>query len=470
MKVLFVEDEPELHDQVRADLEPHGISVTTAENAAQAVEQIGTGGYDLFLCDLRIPASLDAPLPHQGHGLRVFDHMRVEAPGVPIIIFTGYGDKMDLRDRLSDAPSYSLYGDGLSNLAVERTKDEYMEVIEMIRGHAEKLNRLAGDIELSGVMPGLLGELDVRLVRIHARTHGAVTIRVDPLNGGRSDARVLRLHARSGDGSVTSRVVAKLNTLAAVEDELKRYVQFVPILGAGDYTNHTETLQAGAQDRGALFYALADDYDLSLFELLAKDDSSASHVVRELRSSLGPWHDNQTIVTKSVGDVRRFFVPDRSLDKLPALVDWRTTVLEAVQVYARQAPVHGDLHGGNILVDPHGRPILIDFGRVALATNAVDPVTLELSVVLHADTPVELGHWPTMSQAENWADLPDYLEGCPIAEFISTCREWTTDVSGSAREFNACVFAYSLRQLRYSGGRRELAAAFSRGAAGRLRS
>jgi CheY-like chemotaxis protein len=470
VKVLFVEDEPELHGRVRADLEPSGIFVTTAENAAQAVQLIDAGGFDLFLCDLRIPASLEASLPHKEHGLRVFDHMRVASPGVPIIIFTGYGDKMDLRDRLSEAPRQNLYGDGPSSLVIERTKDEYNEVIEIIRGHRAKLDRLAGDIEVSGAAPAVMEELDTRLVRIHSRSHGAVTIRVDLLGGGRSGACVLRLHAKSGDGLVTSRVVAKLNTLEEVEDELKRYEQFVAILGAGDYTNHTETLCAGAQDRGALFYGLADGYDSSLFDLLESNDPRTPNVVRDLRSSLQPWHGNQTVAPQTVGDIRRLFVSDASLAELPALVDWRNPALETIQVYTHRAPAHGDLHGGNILVDASARPMLIDFGRVGLATNAVDPVTLEFSVVLHPDRPVDFGDWPTVSQAENSMDLPAYLDGCPIPEFISACREWTTDVSGGAREINACVFAYSLRQLRYPGEHHLLAAAFSRGAAARLQS
>jgi CheY-like chemotaxis protein len=284
MRVLFVEDEPELHEGVKRELEVHGISVTIAENAQQAMDLVDSGGFDLFLCDLKIPASLAAPAPNKQHGIMVYDHMRVAAAGVPIIIFTGYGELADLGDRLSEAQPQDLFGDGARKLVISRKKDESREVIAQIVAQHEALCRLEADIELSGPSArAALGDLDQRLVRVHARSHDAVIASMDLMAGGRSGACVLKLETSGADGALTSRVVAKLNALSEVEDELKRYRRYVPLLGAGAYTNHLETLRAGAQDRAALFFALAHGYDGSLFKLLRANDSSAAKTVRELK-------------------------------------------------------------------------------------------------------------------------------------------------------------------------------------------
>jgi CheY-like chemotaxis protein len=471
VKILFVEDEPELHRQVRDELEAHDIEILTAENAAEALALVDEGGFDLFLCDLRIPASPDAPIPHKQHGLSVYDRMRVSAPGVPTIIFTAYGEMQDLRDRLSEAPSENLYGDGTCALVVERKKDELKEVIEFICAQAQKLKALKAEIELSGhAARAAMSDLDARLISIHARAHGGVTAHMALLAGGRSGASVLRLETKTSYGTLTSRVVGKLNSLEEVEDELRRYSQHVPMLGAGCYTNHVETLRAGAQHRAALFYALAEGYDESLFDILGKDDSAAAAVVGELQNNLRPWQDHPHAMTTTVAGVRRLFVPDSKLGELPDWVDWRDAKLEALIVYVNEAPVHGDLHGGNVLVDAEGRPMLIDFGRVGTAMNAVDSVTLELSAVLHPDAKLSRGDWPAVTQAEHWNDLEAYLDGCPFAGFVSRCRDWTMAVRRGDREVDAVVFAYALRQLRYGVAGEELATAYSRGAAARLSS
>jgi CheY-like chemotaxis protein len=471
MKLLLVEDALELHVQLKSDLEPIGISVTTAENAEQAVALVDGGGFDLYLCDLNIPASSDAPVPHKQHGLRVFDHMRLKAPGVPVIIFTAYGDLADLRDRLSEAPSENLYGDGPRNLVIERTKDEIRQVIEIIVEQSALLTGLTNDIELSGtVARAAMGDLDQRLIRIHARLHDAVTARMDLLKGGRSAARVLRVRTNSLDGSLASRAVAKLNTLPEVEDELKRYERHVPMLGAGAYANHVGTLRAGAQHRAALLYGLADGYDESLFDLVRTDVSAAVRVLGTLRTNLEPWHRQPTPAAQTVGDVRRLLVPDARLGSLPDTVDLPDVELESGVVYVNLASSHGDLHGGNVLVNGDGLPMLIDFGRVGTATNAIDPITLELSIVFHPDAKIELGGWPTTAQAENWTDLSAYVEGCPIAAYITACRNWANSVNRGDRELDAIVYGYALRQLRFAETPHELAAAYASGAASRLRS
>lgn len=304
---------------------------------------------------------------------------------------------------------------------------------------------------------------------MHARRYGGTAAKVRLLTGGKSDARTLKIETEHPDGTPASRVVAKLHDLNAIEDEERRYELYVAsLLDAGTYTNRLETRRAGAQHRGGLFYSVAGRYDASLFDVLRRSPTDAAAIVAEIRSSLTPWHGDPVVEQQRIGDVRRLLVSDARLADLRAEPDCLSEELEALETHVRSAPAHGDLHGENILVAPDNRSILIDFGRVGPAVNAVDPVTLELSAVLHPDAALDLSDWPTREQAEGWQDRSFYLEGCPVAEFIEACRDWSDAVSRGDRETDAVVYGYALRQLLFDDVDLELAAAYSRGAASRL--
>jgi CheY-like chemotaxis protein len=470
MRLLFIEDEPELHASLRAEVGGFGVEVETAMHAEEALEKIGAGGYDLIVCDLRIPASAEAPEPHKEHGIKVYDRLRVDVPGVPIIIFSAFGDLADLGDRLSEAQPQDLYGDGAVKMVVERTKSQLREVVALIREQQEALDRLTREVEISGAdARAAMSELDERLLRIHAHKHGGAAAKVRMLTGGKSGALTLAVEVERLDGSPASRVVAKLNDLEEIEEEELRYETHVaPLLQAATYTNRLETLRAGARDRGGLFYSLAHRYDASLFDVLRASADDAARIVTEVQGNLAPWHSDPRAEPRALGDLRRLLVRDDRIRELRHSPDWLTEVLEQTEVVVREAPVHGDLHGGNILVTQDRRAILIDFGRVGIAFNAVDPVTLELSAILHPDSCLDLAGWPTHEQAERWNERAFFLEGCPIASFISACRDWSDAASRGDRETDAAVYGFALRQLLFDDVDTSLAAALSRGAARRL--
>ena len=172
MRLLFIEDEPELHEAVRSEVEPFGVVVDTAINAEEGLSKVDAGGYDLILCDLKIPASAEAPEPHKKHGIRVYDRIRVVAPGVPIIIFSAFGELADLGDRLSEAQPQDLFGRGPDKVALSRTKSQLVEVVALVRCHQESMDALAREIEVSGSEARAeMSDLDVRLLSIHARRH-----------------------------------------------------------------------------------------------------------------------------------------------------------------------------------------------------------------------------------------------------------------------------------------------------------
>jgi Ser/Thr protein kinase RdoA (MazF antagonist) len=129
-----------------------------------------------------------------------------------------------------------------------------------------------------------------------------------------------------------------------------------------------------------------------------------------------------------VRDVRRLFLID---EKTPPLVEkfslrWVDT-FEQRRLQTRWSCVHGNLHGGNILVNGDGVPVLIDYGDVKEGPAAIDPITLELSVLFHPDRPKNVT-WPSAEQARAWADIPAYTQQRPFAEFIKACRAWSERV------------------------------------------
>ena len=470
MKLLFVEDEPELHASLRAEVAGLGVDVDVASHAEEALASIRDRGYDLVVCDLKIPASAEAPEAHKEHGISVYDQVRLCLPGVPVIIFSAFGNLADLGDRLSEAQPQDLYGDGPVKMVVERTKAQLREVVELIGVQANVLTRLSAEVEVSGAAAReKMSELDERLLRIHARKHGGAAAKARLLTGGKSGALTLAVEVERLDGSPASRVVAKLNVLEDIEDEEQRYEKFVaPLLHAGSYTNRLETLRAGARGRGGLFYSLAHRYEASLFDVLGESPENAAEVVKEVQRHLSPWHEAPRPETRTLRDLRRLLVRDRRLAELQCGADWLTDELEQIEVMVRTAPTHGDLHGANVLVTDDLRAILIDFGRVGPGFNALDPVTLELSAILHPDANVDLADWPTEEQADRWSERAFFLDGCPIAPFITACRDWSDEASRGDRETDAAVYGFGLRQLLFKDVNLPLAAAFSRGAARRL--
>ena len=113
---------------------------------------------------------------------------------------------------------------------------------------------------------------------------------------------------------------------------------------------------------------------------------------------------------------------------------------------------HADLHGGNVLVKPTGQPLLIDYGDVGPGPSPMDPVTLELSLVFHPDSSAASSGWPTTDQCRAWANLDQFVAGCPFESFVRACRDWAFESANvGERVVYAVAYAYALRQLKYPG-------------------
>ena len=79
-KILIVDDEKSIRKTFRILIEKEGYSVSTAENAIQALQLIEDEDYDLIITDTIMP---------QMSGLELTKIIRKTNPIVPIIVITG---------------------------------------------------------------------------------------------------------------------------------------------------------------------------------------------------------------------------------------------------------------------------------------------------------------------------------------------------------------------------------------------
>lgn len=87
-KILIVDDEEDVREVIKLHLEQEGYdTLLEAENGEEAIKilrsednmiQVG-----LILCDIRMP---------KVNGVEAIDFFKQEAPGIPVVVVTGYPD------------------------------------------------------------------------------------------------------------------------------------------------------------------------------------------------------------------------------------------------------------------------------------------------------------------------------------------------------------------------------------------
>ncbi|TDJ58388.1 MAG: response regulator [Nitrospina sp.] len=86
-KIMVVDDEQDVRDVVRLQLEQKGFNILEATNGQEAIDLLRTGdnmvNVGLILCDIRMP---------KVNGVECIDFLKREAPGVPVVVVTGYPD------------------------------------------------------------------------------------------------------------------------------------------------------------------------------------------------------------------------------------------------------------------------------------------------------------------------------------------------------------------------------------------
>ena len=87
-RILVVEDEKNIRELIRFNLEKNGYKVETADNGADGFQMAESGEFDLLLLDIMLP-KMD--------GLDICKKVRngTKAPGIPIIMLTAKNEEID---------------------------------------------------------------------------------------------------------------------------------------------------------------------------------------------------------------------------------------------------------------------------------------------------------------------------------------------------------------------------------------
>jgi DNA-binding response OmpR family regulator len=86
MRILIVDDEPELCQQIAKSLKKQRYTVDTAGSGTMALEKIFTNPYDLIVLDIMLP---------EKDGFTVLEELRSDKMAVPVLMLTAKGDISD---------------------------------------------------------------------------------------------------------------------------------------------------------------------------------------------------------------------------------------------------------------------------------------------------------------------------------------------------------------------------------------
>jgi len=83
MRILIVDDEPELREQIRKALAGQQYTAETCQDGAEALERIFTDPYDLIILDVMLPSQ---------DGFGVLRELRIEKITTPVLMLTARGE------------------------------------------------------------------------------------------------------------------------------------------------------------------------------------------------------------------------------------------------------------------------------------------------------------------------------------------------------------------------------------------
>jgi hypothetical protein len=172
-----------------------------------------------------------------------------------------------------------------------------------------------------------------------------------------------------------------------------------------------------------------------------------------------------------LGDLRREFVSDEILESASPGSISRFANAESNVIELARCPQHRDLHGSNVMVRPDDQPTLIDFAEAGFGPACLDPITLELSLVIHPDGRSLCDGWPTLDAARVWDNCDSYIKSAPtkeLGELVKFCREWAVSAANGYNPVLAVTYSLALKSLKYPDTPHEKLMAIAESAIGRL--
>ena len=86
-KILIIDDESDVRDVLKFHLSEKNYNVIEAENGQEGIDLLKSGdnltNVGVIICDIRMP---------KVNGIECIQYIRQEAPGIPIVVVTGFPD------------------------------------------------------------------------------------------------------------------------------------------------------------------------------------------------------------------------------------------------------------------------------------------------------------------------------------------------------------------------------------------
>ncbi|MFD2796499.1 phosphotransferase [Promicromonospora vindobonensis] len=436
---VLVEDDPQQAESSLSILEASRFDARSFESIGPVLEYINTSSelVDLFVLDRRLPVIAGQPASDE-LGDELLRIVRSKYPDARLIVFTGFATIPHLQDALQGGGQLPAQGSDPIDRVTVLQKNQSLE----FKRHVEEYRKLLQDLEdvevifLESDGPD---RLDNRALRRLAFEYRAVSIRVTPLAGGLTGAKVWRCELHRAEGHIAT-VIAKRVNKATVPGGLP------DLLPRGVTTSTTATLSGLMAGSCLNVLQVAGPTTYSLMSVLGEDPTRAVDLARPVWDALRGIADQSR--TLPVSEICVSLLAWDSLSDLLRKHGVEVpsgTLTATVRVGAR----HGDLHPGNILID-NDQGVLIDFDSATFAGAALDPVTMLISTLVHPDSPIRGASWPGPIEIAETFGTPDFGRGHPCEVWFREVLAWAADSRASEREFWALVLAYSARQLRYA--------------------
>ena len=452
MKILLVEDNKSYASTLRDQIVslPTSPQVDIAESRDSAMELLVACFFDIVILDLEIPTVDGAFDLEVEHGQEVFYCARNFAPGTPVYILTGSEPDAFLRGLARQGQSFDLWGDGVAVPTVDYyLKEDGVQLLEKIQNIATRLAATdAIRINTGGQNIDLKPE-QKRALKVFTRVNGGSSCKIKKL-GGLSDAVVLKVSVMDAAGHVRCECVGKLGLARHVEKEITAYNSEVKHLRLGAFAPVLSYHDQGLRGFSGIFYALADEYKETFFDLVSSSPEAAKDVLERIKEALERWSNVKQVKLVSVKEIRQRVLSDEHFNNIVQKYSLQRLIsLESREVEISSSCIHGDLHGGNVLVNPDGVPVLIDFGDVGSGFSCLDPLTLELSLLFHPDA-ITCGLASHLEPVvANWLDLDVYARDNPLAPVLKFCRDWAYELGPHDESVLVMAYLFVLRQLKY---------------------
>jgi CheY-like chemotaxis protein len=461
---LLVEDEIDAAEKLTAAiLSVVAAEVALARNRDEALDLIRDRDFDYVICDLRLPPRDGTAETNSVYGLEVHHALRDISAGTPSVFFTGVNDHVSVRDAIQDAERHDVFGTNSEYpLVALLFKDEMRRCLQGVKDIADHIDQLEA-IEVLAVNGSALSRMHERILRIYARRNSGKRISIER-KSGLSGVDTLVATVENVSGQPTARVFCKLGPRAKIVAERDVFSQNVPqLLDSRTFAPLIDSVVAGAGREAGIFFSIAAGYKEDFFSIV-DDSSKLLTCIATVRGLLSPWANLQEVAERPA---REWLPTSVDLDSIEALLGKDAAVCDpnfwTTPRSVKLAKQHGDLHGQNILTGGRSAGYLIDFAAAGLLPACLDPITLELSLLFHMDSPIKGGGWPTKEQAANWGDLDSYLVGCPCVEAVSALREWAQEQASSHQEVEFVALLHVLRQAKYVDTDKDLVATIAKG-------